>query len=426
MKISGLIFILCCCFAGSALSKCPDIKKVYGKDWNQGFVDVPIDWNNFNSKKIQVSYYYKNQPHLKNKTPIVFFNGGPTIEGHLGIRLFSTVEGLKDENLIFIDQRGTGCSTPFPEYNLKTQNEFRHFTSESIVNDAEVIREKLFGRRKWKVFGQSYGGHISFRYIEKHPEHISSAHIHGFGASEGGAQLFSSREKSIQKITDELLDYKDLSRSQYSIRELMDKLLANDDFVKVCFDVKDSLSKKFCGPDIFTALFMASGFKNHWKNILYYLNRMNEKLYDAELLFKEVKKFVNTYILRFNNPSQAAALSIIFYIELSPGVLFHEGCVEENTIISECRFKRKFFPRLEQKPEVSTSPLDLEMIKENIKKYDLNINYYGGKYDTFMPKELLVDTARVLDIEDRLQIFEKSGHEGFYTEAKLIKKLIED
>lgn len=418
---SGLLFSLFFCLA--TFANCPDIAKVYGPDWIQGFVEVPLDWNNPQSELIKVAYYHKDQSQFTNKTPIVFFNGGPTMAGHSSIKLLSNRPSLKDENMIYIDQRGTGCSSSFPEYSEQTKNEFRHYTSHSIVKDAEEVRKQIQGDQKWRIFGQSYGGLISMRYIEQSPESIESAHIHGFGVPESAEKFFAAREKSILRFTDEILDFKHLKSSPYSVRELMDRLIDKPNFINSCFDVPGALKSKFCGPDIFTALFMMTGFKDVWPRVTHYLALFDKNIDNQEILYNEMKKFVNIYLLRFNNINQAAALNTISYIELAPGKLFYESCMHENAIISECRFKKNFLPRLKSKPDVEISPIDLEKVAANIKQLDVDVHYYAGRYDTFLPEELLVDTAEKLGITDRLHIFENSGHEGFYTESYVIERL---
>lgn len=410
-------------FCWATFANCPDISKVYGPEWIQSFVEVPLEWDNPESELIKVAYYHKDQSLFINKTPIVFFNGGPTMAGHTSIKLLSNKPSLKDENMIYIDQRGTGCSGQFPKYSEKTKNDFRHFTSQSIVKDAEVVRKQIHGDKKWRIFGQSYGGLISMRYIEQSPESIESAHIHGFGVAENAQHLFEAREKSILRFTDEILDFKHLKSSPYSVRELMNRLIDKPNFLNSCFDVPGALKSKFCGPDIFTSLFMMTGFKDVWPRVVHYLALFDKNIDTPEILYKEMKKFVDIYLLRFNNINQAAALNVISYIELSPGKLFYDSCLDENAIISECRFKKNFLPRLKSKPSVEISPIDLEKVAQNIKHLEVDVHYYAGKYDTFLPEELLVKTASKLGIEDRLHIFENSGHEGFYTEAYVIERL---
>ena len=68
---------------------------------------------------------------------------------------------LKDYRLLLLDQRGTGRSTPvgsLPGMSPEEQAEYlTHFRADSIVRDAEAIRQEL-GVERWSVLGQSFGG----------------------------------------------------------------------------------------------------------------------------------------------------------------------------------------------------------------------------------------------------------------------------
>lgn len=97
---------------------------------------------------------------------------------------------------IFIDQRGTGLSTPLNGSSLKqlvpmvegdsdeeyTEKQLKYvlnFTGASIVEDYERIREALLGEKKWTLHGQSFGGFCSFIYLSKYPKSIIEVFLTG-------------------------------------------------------------------------------------------------------------------------------------------------------------------------------------------------------------------------------------------------------
>lgn len=418
-----------------AQSDCERIIKNMGPGWQKSTVQVPRDWDQIdNGKTLQVSFYHKDQTRFNAKVPIIFFNGGPAMSSSGSINMFDRIEKLRDENLIILDQRGTGCSTNFEKFSGRNIEVFKRYASDSIVKDAELVRQYLFGNKKWKIFGQSYGGLISFRYLELFPNSIHSAHIHGFGWSANPEELLDKREKSIKELTPKFLQFRHSKISQYSIGELIEMIKNAKGrgrvlFESQCLTTPYSLVKSFCGDDIFTGLFMVSGFKNSWSTALRYLQSFwyfmqNE---NAEELKSYFERFANIYILRFNGRDQAAALHAITYYEIFPDHLLYDGCVagtKENDLISECRLGRKFIPRLPERPRFNSNMVKLEVVRENIKSFQIPIYYYAGVYDSFLPVQLLQDTARSLDIESSLIIFEKSGHEGFYTEPMLIENLV--
>ncbi len=406
-------------------------------NWKYDKIQVPFDWEHpETSEKIEVYYYFKDQVLVQGKIPIVFINGGPTISSVAGIPIFSKIKKLDNENLILMDQRGTGCSTPFLEPTDENIEIFKKYGSESIVRDAEAIRKKLFGRKKWKVYGQSFGGLTSFRYLEMFPNSIDSAHIHGFGFSEKTEDFLDARETRLKELTNDLLSYHNPKVSSKTIGEIIDTIVhsGNEEgrifYKNLCIEIEGVLKNKLCGQNIFDGLFLMIGFHNMWPIIHEKLFKISEFIEAKN--FKELdaffKNFAHTYVLRFNKKNQMAALNLITYNELIPGRFFYDGCtkVSENIIFSECRFGRLFIMPLENRPTFQPNPIDLERVKENISEYKIPIHYYAGRYDTFLPVHLLEWTAAKLNIENSFHIFESSGHEGYYTEDLVISNLIKN
>ena len=146
---------------------------------------------------------------------------------------------------------------------------------------------------------------------------------------------------------------------------------------------------------------------------------------EGTLLQETYRKFVSTYILRFNDMDQAAAMNAIVYYELLEGRYLFDGCIKakDNELVSECRFSRDYILRLEERPGFRTRAHDLDVIRDNIKRHDIEVNYYAGLFDTFLPVKTLELTAEKLGIQNTFMIFPKSGHEGFYSEKQVIKNL---
>jgi pimeloyl-ACP methyl ester carboxylesterase len=93
--------------------------------------------------------------------------------------------------MLYIDQRGTGLSTPVSAATLLLQGDvnqqadyLRLFRADNIVRDCEAIRELLTEGypdqlKKWSVFGQSYGGFCILHYLSKQPQGLREAFICG-------------------------------------------------------------------------------------------------------------------------------------------------------------------------------------------------------------------------------------------------------
>lgn len=106
---------------------------------------------------------------------------------------------LKDYQVVMLDQRGTGRSTPVgsrvrrdsagvPRGEVAgelsgltppAQAEYlTHFRADGIVADCEAVREAL-GADRWTVLGQSFGGFTSLHYLTVYPESLDAAIITG-------------------------------------------------------------------------------------------------------------------------------------------------------------------------------------------------------------------------------------------------------
>lgn len=93
---------------------------------------------------------------------------------------------LKDYRVLLMDQRGTGRSTPANRQTLPLRGGPREqadylarFRADSIVKDAELIRQNLTGGAPWTVLGQSFGGFCVTRYLSSAPEGLSAALVTG-------------------------------------------------------------------------------------------------------------------------------------------------------------------------------------------------------------------------------------------------------
>lgn len=117
---------------------------------------------------------------------LLFLQGGP---GGRGNRLASlggwSKAAAKDFRILMLDQRGTGLSSPIDRNTLPLQGTpaeqaayLEHFRADSIVADAELIRQAL-GSGPWSIYGQSYGGFCALSYLSFAPEGLKEALITG-------------------------------------------------------------------------------------------------------------------------------------------------------------------------------------------------------------------------------------------------------
>ncbi|KAJ5032733.1 uncharacterized protein L3040_009327 [Drepanopeziza brunnea f. sp. 'multigermtubi'] len=93
--------------------------------------------------------------------------------------------------MLYLDQRGTGLSTPISAATLGLQGDvyrqadyLKLFRADSIVKDCEAIRKTLTEDypaelKKWSVFGQSFGGFCVLTYLSKNPSGLREAFTAG-------------------------------------------------------------------------------------------------------------------------------------------------------------------------------------------------------------------------------------------------------
>ncbi|KQB86426.1 alpha/beta fold hydrolase [Corynebacterium lowii] len=106
---------------------------------------------------------------------LLYLQGGPGFEApRINAPWIPTA--LERYQVVLLDQRGTGLSTPVSE--PQPAEYLRHLRADSIVNDAEDLREHL-GITRWSVLGQSFGGFTTLRYLSVHPDSLEHAFFTG-------------------------------------------------------------------------------------------------------------------------------------------------------------------------------------------------------------------------------------------------------
>jgi pimeloyl-ACP methyl ester carboxylesterase len=146
---------------------------------------VPLDHARREGPKIGVFTREVAAPDGEGRPYLLFLQGGPGFEA---TRPTSPPTGwmkraLLDYRVLLLDQRGTGRSTPvgtdIPGKTPREQADYlTHFRADSIVRDAESIRQEL-GVDRWSVLGQSFGGFTSMTYLSIAPEGLREAFLTG-------------------------------------------------------------------------------------------------------------------------------------------------------------------------------------------------------------------------------------------------------
>jgi len=122
----------------------------------------------------------------------VFLQGGPGFQSPPPQSSPMTKTVLeKGYQILYLDQRGTGLSTPISSATLALQGDahsqadyLKHFRADSIVRDCEAIRKTLttdypHELKKWSLFGQSFGGFCVLTYLSLYPNGLREAFTSG-------------------------------------------------------------------------------------------------------------------------------------------------------------------------------------------------------------------------------------------------------
>ncbi|HEY4022587.1 MAG TPA: alpha/beta fold hydrolase [Pseudonocardiaceae bacterium] len=147
---------------------------------------IPLDHARPDGERITVFAREVADPDGRDRPFLVFLAGGPGFESPRPTRNPSAPafldRALRDYRILFLDQRGTGRSTPvgtLPGMTPGQQAEYlTHFRADSIVADLEWIRREL-NIDTWAVLGQSFGGFCTLHYLSVAPQSLSAAFFTG-------------------------------------------------------------------------------------------------------------------------------------------------------------------------------------------------------------------------------------------------------
>ena len=409
-----------------ALDECSEFQANLPKNYVSGYISVPEDWNNPAGTKINVFYYGKKDP--KNALPkIAFFNGGPSRSSHGSFDILESHPESQNINFIYIDQRGTGCSDPYPEgISSEVAKRLTHYTTRSIVNDAEAIRKTLVGKNgKWKIFGQSYGSMIVHRYVSIYPESIDTAYAHGFAIMTDQVEWIKERILSQKRVVEDY--FREYPQDRNDLEKIKD--LISQDY---CF-LDNGIS--LCGPTIMDILRHPLGFHDSWEEMHWWIENLAQFYVSQPSM---MQGFSNFYFTDFTHDSLPSL--VINKVEITKGPSDREECIEAFSRlkaegdnpdlwpINECRvlieLKNNQFNEILSTVK-SVDALTISSLKSALDKNpNLRFYLYSGQKDVFVPVATFLEEKNKLGTRLNYQIFSGSGHEGFHTEQQIWDDLL--
>jgi pimeloyl-ACP methyl ester carboxylesterase len=431
----------------SSDSDCQAFIKSIQDSYTYGWISAPVNYDSPGAGSAKIFYYYKKTDHIKN--PILFLNGGPGGSSHSSYSLFdkkmAELQIKNNFDFIFMDQRGTGCSTPTYPFgaDIKTLETLKWSASLGIVKDAEILREFLFGpKTKWKIFGQSYGAYIVYRYLEKFPASISKAYAHGnaIGVTNFDGSYF--RILSQQTVLEKYFKNYPDDRLRMNLLNLF-----LSDSTK-CF--ANSLNQQMCGAENLSPFVYLLGFNTNWKFIHIYLRQIvPEKSVDDLALKNYVSQNVSqNFYYRQTLPIDSTADQMTFFYNFA-GLYDWDSTpldaikcekiyarLKENKIstdqflLNECmaplqfKFKDQIADFLKLKIDLTNPQFtDSVTVNKNLSQYKIPLYSYSGELDCFVPKQFFTKQLKLFGSKVIYRNFENSGHEGFYTERQIYSDL---
>ncbi|MER7245300.1 alpha/beta fold hydrolase [Kribbella sp. NPDC000426] len=199
-------------------------------------VEVPLDWSD-PAERITVFARELVDPVRKDEDLpcLLFLQGGPGGKGPRPTGPAGWVgQALKKYRVVLMDQRGTGRSTPVTGRRIAAMSAeegadyLACFRADSIIADAEHLRQTVFGGEPWSTLGQSYGGFLTLTYLSKAPEGLTACYVTGGLASidPSAAEVYRRTYPRVEAKNREF--YKRYPHNVEQVAAIADRLAAED------------------------------------------------------------------------------------------------------------------------------------------------------------------------------------------------------
>jgi pimeloyl-ACP methyl ester carboxylesterase len=166
---------------------------------------------------------------------LLFLQGGPGGKSPRPVRAESWIgRAVQTHRLLLLDQRGTGRSTPLTARTVAGMSadeiaaRIKLFRADSIVADAEILRERVAGGARWDTLGQSYGGFVTMAYLSAAPHALGTCYITGGlpGLTATADEVYARTYPRVAAKNAEY--YRAFPQDRAAIRRLVDHLTSAD------------------------------------------------------------------------------------------------------------------------------------------------------------------------------------------------------
>lgn len=456
MKVGVTLFILAFSLVVQAAKEIPaghsisadcqefinSIQVKYEYDWVKSKA-VP---GRADSADIYVFYYYMKTTLVNGrlKNPIAFFNGGPGFDSHgqaQQMEIARIKHQIKTElNFVYIDQRGTGCSSPYPRgRSFEVLEALKSFGSRGIVYDAEVIRQKLVGSRPWKIFGQSFGAYIVYRYLSLFPQSISKAYAHGNAVGVLDEDRSYYRILSQHTVTESYLKAYPDDRSRLV---LLKAALANK------ANCLHNTRQYYCGYEMMNPLVYSLGYKSNWENIHRWLqiiapsggvvmaglqDYVSNFITGPVTLYRwtedplEMKNVMNVSLNFFGLFDWSSRpLTASMCRRVNELIFKNTGVSADQLLLNECyaplqyNYEDQIEPLIRAEvPDLASDFISPEQVLKQITKYKITVFAYSGALDCYVPQAAFAVQNKIFGSKVKYTHFADSGHDGYLQERQV-------
>lgn len=417
---------------------CQEFVASLPESYQYGWIEVPENYSSQSGIKLKIFWYAPKQ--LKSKVAI-FFNGGPSSSSH-GVQqsLDRSLQkfGYQDDlSFVFMDQRGTGCSTAYPEIEQPEISSADYFPrsvnygSRQIVLDAEMLRKQLIGNKKWMAFGQSFGAFIVHRYVAQAPESLHGAFAHA------GAVTSNPVIRHTNRIASQLQAWEYFFKLYPSLKAKMTAV--SEKLNDKSFCLKGSDQENYCGKEILEPMLGLLGFSNLRPRLAEWINKIvSEDLLVSESVLDDFLK-ESTYN---PDPSELSyTFKVIALNDWNTAGSSYSDCAKvldnlkidlmsqmptECTASIQMRYpESQFRQRTMNYLNGQTDILTIQQVSLGLNKMSEKSFYlYSGELDTYVPKENMQEELAIFGDKINYVHFPNSGHEGYRTEKKVFDDMV--
>ncbi|KAK6865843.1 proline iminopeptidase [Apiospora arundinis] len=211
--------------------------------------EVPLDYANPDSRKLKLfarsAVRYERpivEPAADDKSHqkpyLVYLQGGPGYGNPLPQESpLSSYMLDRGYELLLLDYRGVGLSSTVSAETLplvggpqEQADYLKLFRADNIVRDCEAVRKYLTKdypaeKKKWSIFGQSFGGMTSLTYLSFHPEGLRESFITGGLAAldKGPEDVYTLTYKKVMERNQDY--YKKFPGDVATVKEVAKKIL---------------------------------------------------------------------------------------------------------------------------------------------------------------------------------------------------------